>query len=273
MVILDENRRPVRPGEAGELCLAGTLVGRGYRNNPALTAKRFIRCAVTPGGDPLRLYCTGDRARLLPGGEIAFLGRLDEQVKVRGYRVELGEIAACLDRCPGIESCVVTVRATSDVPALIAYVVPAPDGNGKNLTANDLQEFLAPRLPDYMIPASFVRIADLPVTANGKLDRSALPAPTADNVLPGRHAPPPAVATLNSAGGVRAATCQSGGIAAGAAGRWRRAEFFPARRAFHARCAIGIADPGLVWRQVDPPAVVFHADRRGADRRDRPPNG
>ena len=104
VVILDENRRPLPPGDVGELCLAGALVGRGYRNNPALTAERFIHCSVTPGGDRVRLYCTGDRPRLLPGGEIAFLGRLDDQVKVRGYRVELGEIVACLDRCPGIET-------------------------------------------------------------------------------------------------------------------------------------------------------------------------
>jgi acyl carrier protein len=128
---------------------------------------------------------------------------LDDQVKVRGYRVELGEIVACLDRCPGIETSAVSVRAVGDVPALIAYVVLTRDGNGKNLTANDLQEFLAPRLPDYMIPTSFVPLAELPVTANGKLDRSALPAPTTDNVLPGRHVPVSAEATANSAIGVQ----------------------------------------------------------------------
>lgn len=203
VAILDEKRRPVPPGEVGELCLAGALVGRGYRNNPALTAERFIHSPLTPGENPIRLYCTGDRARLLPGGEIAFLGRLDEQVKIRGYRVELGEIVACLDRCPGIETSAVILHTAGDVPTLIAYVVLTRDGNGKNLTANDVQEFLAPRLPDYMIPASFVPLADLPVTTNGKFDRSALPAPTADNVLPGRHAPASAEATVNSATGVQ----------------------------------------------------------------------
>jgi amino acid adenylation domain-containing protein len=202
-VILDEDRRPVPPGEAGELCLAGALVGRGYRNDPALTAERFIHCSMTPGGDPLRVYCTGDRARLLPGGEIAFLGRLDEQVKIRGYRVELGEIAACLNRCPGIVTCAVAVRAASDVPALIAYVVLTSDGNGMGLTENDLQEFLAPRLPDYMIPASFVHLAELPVTANGKLDRSALPAPTAEKVLLRRGAAALAEAAVNSTEGLQ----------------------------------------------------------------------
>jgi acyl carrier protein len=203
VVILDDNRRPLSPGEVGELCLAGALVGRGYRNNPALTCERYINCPVTPGGDPVRLYCTGDRARLLPGGEIAFLGRLDDQVKIRGYRIELGEIAACLDRCPGIVTCAVTVRAVDDVPALIAYVVLTPDGKGKSLTANDLQEFLAAYLPDYMIPASFVPIAELPVTVNGKLDRSALPPPNLGNVLPKRHAATSAEATANSATGVQ----------------------------------------------------------------------
>ncbi len=99
-LILDDALRPVPPGEAGELCLAGALVGRGYRNRPELTASRFVTYAPA-SGPPLRIYRTGDRARLLPSGEIAFLGRLDEQIKIRGYRIELGEIVACLDRYPG----------------------------------------------------------------------------------------------------------------------------------------------------------------------------
>jgi amino acid adenylation domain-containing protein len=178
-LVLDEDLRPTPPGEVGELCLAGALVSRGYRNNPELTASRFVTCTPV-GGRPLRVYRTGDRARLLPGGEIAFLGRLDEQVKIRGCRVELGEVVACLDRCPGIEACAVTVRDAGD-PHLVAYVVAAPRAR---LTATGLRAFLAPRLPDYMVPAHFVAVAALPVTANGKLDKSALPAPTADNTLP-----------------------------------------------------------------------------------------
>src|SRR5262249_15055665 len=135
-------------------------------------------------GPPLRVYRTGDRARLLPGGEIAFLGRLDEQVKIRGYRIELGEIVACLDRCSGVEACTVMARDTCGAgPILVAYVVAAPDAR---LPASGLREWVAARLPDYMIPAHFVMLAALPLTANGKLDRSALPAPAADNLLPNR---------------------------------------------------------------------------------------
>jgi amino acid adenylation domain-containing protein len=193
-LILDDTLRPVRPGEVGELCLAGSLVGRGYRNNPELTASRFVIYSP-PSGPPLRVYRTGDRAQLLSSGEIAFLGRVDEQVKIRGYRIELGEIVACLDRCPGIEACAVTAcDANGDGSVLVAYVVSAP---GTRLTASTLREFLAARLPDYMIPAHYVRLTALPVTANGKLDRSALPAPAPDNLLPSRTsetAPPAAVA-------------------------------------------------------------------------------
>jgi amino acid adenylation domain-containing protein len=182
-LILDDALRLVPLGEVGELCLAGALVGRGYRNNPQMTASRFV-VYTPPSGPALRIYRTGDRARLLPNGEIAFLGRLDEQVKIRGYRIELGEIVACLDRCPGIEACVAaTCDANGDGPVLVAYVVAAP---GSRLTAATLREFLAARLPDYMIPAHFVKLAALPVTANGKLDRAALPAPAADNLLPAR---------------------------------------------------------------------------------------
>jgi amino acid adenylation domain-containing protein len=186
-LILDDSWRPVPPGEVGELCLAGALVGRGYRNNPELTASRFVTYSP-PLGPPVRIYRTGDRVRLLPSGEIAFLGRLDEQVKIRGYRIELGEVVACLDRSPGIEACAVSARdagRNGDGPQLVAYVVPAHDAR---LTASGLRDFLAARLPEYMIPTQFVRIDALPMTANGKLDRSALPAPAADNLLPSRPA-------------------------------------------------------------------------------------
>jgi acyl-CoA synthetase (AMP-forming)/AMP-acid ligase II len=189
-LILDEALRPTHPGDVGELCLAGALVGRGYRNDPQLTASRFVSYSPE-SGVPLRLYRTGDRVRLQSNGEIAFLGRLDEQVKIRGYRIELGEIAAWLDRCPGVAGCAVVARdphqggdeAFAEGPLLVAYVAPTPDAR---LTATELREFLAQRLPDYMIPARFVTIAELPTTANGKLDRSALPLPTADNLMPNK---------------------------------------------------------------------------------------
>jgi amino acid adenylation domain-containing protein len=180
-LILDDQLRPVPPGEPGELCLAGAHVGRGYRNNPQMTASRFVAYAPIPG-PALRIYRTGDRARFTEGGDIAFLGRLDDQVKIRGYRIELGEIVASLDRFLGLEASAVIAR--NDPVAgqqLVAYVVIA---RGAKITSVDLREFLAARLPDYMIPAAFVAMDALPITANGKLDKSALPAPTAENIVP-----------------------------------------------------------------------------------------
>lgn len=192
-LILDESMCPVQDGEEGELCLAGAQVGRGYRNNPQLTADKFVTC-TSPAGAKIRVYRTGDRARRLPSGEIAFLGRLDDQVKIRGYRVELGEIVAWLDRYPGIQASAAVVRDTDAGPALLGYVVC---GAQARITATDLREFLGARLPEYMIPASFVHIHALPMTANGKLDKSALPPPGPDNLLraaeqPGRADAAPA---------------------------------------------------------------------------------
>jgi amino acid adenylation domain-containing protein len=181
-LVLDAYLRPVPPGEAGELCLAGALVGRGYRNLPELTASRFV-AYLPETGPPIRIYRTGDRVRQLANGELAFLGRLDAQIKIRGYRIEPGEIIARLDRYPGVEASTVAVTTSAAGPALVAYVVPAWDAE---LNAGDLREFLAERLPDYMIPASFVRMTALPMTANGKLDKGALPAATPENLIPGR---------------------------------------------------------------------------------------
>lgn len=180
-LILDDALRPVAPGEAGELCIGGALVGRGYRNQPQLSANRFVTY-LSASGDSLPIYRSGDRARLLENGEIAFLGRLDDQVKIRGYRIELGEIVGCLNRFAGIEASIVSVRDVGDSgPSLVAYVVPARDAR---LTGSDLRDFLASRLPDYMIPPFFVSIPTLPVMVNGKLDKSALPAPGVDDLLP-----------------------------------------------------------------------------------------
>jgi amino acid adenylation domain-containing protein len=180
-LILDENLRPVPTGETGELCMAGALVGRGYRNNPALTAAKFVTYEPDSGPE-MRIYRTGDRARVLPDGEIAFLGRMDDQVKIRGYRVELGEIVARLDRFPGIDGSAVTVSDGGQAgPQLTAYLATA----NKSLNASDIREFLAARLPDYMIPGRFVRVDSLPMTPNGKLDKSVLPAPSQANLLSG----------------------------------------------------------------------------------------
>ena len=198
-LILDPDLRPVPPGEPGELCLGGALVGRGYRNDPQLTASRFVTYSP-PSGPAMRVYRTGDRARLLPSGEIAFMGRLDDQIKIRGYRVEPGEIVGCLDRYPTIQASAVVVRngppgQATEEPALVAYVVV--EGMARP-AASDLREYLAARLPDYMIPAKYVALASLPTTANGKLDKSALPAPTAENLLRDAHVAK-ATAPANSA--------------------------------------------------------------------------
>jgi amino acid adenylation domain-containing protein len=191
VLILDDKLHAVPSGEPGELCISGALVGRGYRNNPQLTAERFVNYSPDESHESVRVYRTGDRARLLGNGEIAFLGRLDDQVKIRGYRVELGEIVARLDRYPEIQASAViaTDSSTGGGMILVAYIVL---GGESRPNASDLREFLAAALPDYMIPSHFVTLAELPVTASGKLDKSALPAPAAGNLLP---SPSPAQAT------------------------------------------------------------------------------
>jgi len=192
-LLLDDQLRPVADGEAGELCLAGALVGRGYRNHPQLTEARFV--TYRPENGPAqRIYRTGDRARWLPSGELAFLGRLDEQLKIRGYRIEPGEIVALLDRFPAIEACAVKALEAAGGPQLVAYVVTS----NETISAAELREYLAQHLPDYMLPVQFVRLTSLPLTVNGKLDREALPEPSAENLL---HARP--------ATGTHAEGCQS----------------------------------------------------------------
>ncbi len=110
-------------------------------------------------------------------------------MKIRGYRIELGEIVSCLNRLPGVEASAAAVHTIGDVPSLIAYVVLSADARQRGLTANDFREYLASRLPDYMVPAAIVSLADLPITSNGKLDRAGLPPPSQDNVLPGSDVP------------------------------------------------------------------------------------
>jgi amino acid adenylation domain-containing protein len=196
-LVLDVDLRPVPPGEAGELCLEGALVGRGYRNDPELTANRFV--TLRPEfGPPLRVYRTGDRVRLLENGAIAFLGRLDQQIKIRGFRIEPAEVVATLDNFPGVQASAMIPRATDAAtaaddrePELVAYVVAA---EGFSLRAPELRGFLASRLPAYMVPAKFVEMDTLPLTMNGKLDAAALPAPITANLLPGHDAPASEVA-------------------------------------------------------------------------------
>jgi acyl carrier protein len=160
--------------------IGGQGVGRGYLNLPELTSQQFVPDRFS-GVEAARLYRTGDLARILPDGQIAFLGRKDEQIKIRGYRIEPAEITAVLDRYPAIRSSFVTaVSEDSGEKRLLAYVVAAPD---TRLSAIELREFLGRHLPDYMVPSSFVKISNLPITPNGKVDRAALPKPTPETIL------------------------------------------------------------------------------------------
>lgn len=176
--ILDENLRQVASGDVGELHVAGDGVGRGYLNRPELTAEKFVASPFGSAGD--RMYKTGDLARLLPSGEIAFVGRVDDQIKIRGFRIEPEEIVMRLDQCFGVEASAVVARGDNGDTRLIAYVVPAA---GAKLTQNSLQQYLQRYLPDYMIPSAFVRMSELPLSANGKIDRAELPAPTQENTI------------------------------------------------------------------------------------------
>jgi amino acid adenylation domain-containing protein len=170
--LLDEERRPVAPGEFGEIYVGGEGVARGYRNAPDLTAERFFPDPW--GASPeARLYRTGDLARYRDNGDLEFGGRIDAQVKIRGNRVELEEVALGLDQHPGISaSCVVAVDDATGGMKLVAYFVVRPWHRAPERT--ELAAFLKGRLPDYMVPADFVRLDALPMTSNGKVDRVAI---------------------------------------------------------------------------------------------------
>ncbi|HJP95206.1 MAG TPA: amino acid adenylation domain-containing protein [Pyrinomonadaceae bacterium] len=179
--VLDQYQQPVPMGVAGELCVAGDGLARGYLHQPALTAQRFI--ADPFGGSAgARLYRSGDLARQLSDGEIEYLGRIDQQVKIRGFRVEPGEIEATLNEHPAVRESVVVAReeATGD-KRLVAYVVTK---DGEQFSAETLRDHLRERLPDYMLPAVFVEMKALPLTLNGKIDRRALPSPDGIAVRP-----------------------------------------------------------------------------------------
>jgi amino acid adenylation domain-containing protein len=170
--ILDADMSPIPVGEVGELHIGGVHVGRGYVNRPELTAERFVSDPFRPGGT---LYKTGDLARHLPDGNIEFLGRSDFQVKIRGLRVELGEIEAALEAVDGVRGAVVVAheRPAGDLE-LIAYVAH-PDGD--RVSVDNLRAQLTERLPDYMVPSTIIGLESFPLNSNLKIDRKALPAP------------------------------------------------------------------------------------------------
>jgi amino acid adenylation domain-containing protein len=177
MHAIDRSMRPVPIGVPGELYIGGVNLARGYLERPDLTAEKFVPdpFSAEPGA---RLYRTGDLARFLPDGAIEYLGRLDHQIKLRGLRIELGEIEAALTGHRSVEECVVVARedAPGDV-RLVAYLV---GGSGAAPVVAELRNHLKERLPEYMVPSAFVILEELPLSPNGKLDRKALPAPSAD---------------------------------------------------------------------------------------------
>jgi acyl-coenzyme A synthetase/AMP-(fatty) acid ligase len=190
--ILDARGEPVPIGAAGELYIGGTGVTRGYLHRPELTAERFVPDPYA-GQTGARMYKTGDIGRWLVDGKLEFVGRNDDQVKIRGFRIELEEIAARLQEHPAVEEAAVIAREdTAGEKRLVAYyrsasqhVLPDPES-----FLSDVRLFLRERLPEYMVPAAYVRLDSLPLTPNGKLDRRALPAPQGNAYAVRRYEPP-----------------------------------------------------------------------------------
>lgn len=178
--LLDAYLQPVPVGVPGDLYIGGAGLGRGYLNRPELTAEKFIPhpFATQPGA---RLYKSGDLGRYLPDGSIEFLGRVDQQVKLRGFRIEPGEIESVLGQHPAVKKAAVIVRENSSQDKrLVAYIIPTP----KNLaSAGELAGFLQDKLPDYMVPSAFVMVDALPLSPSGKLNRAALPEPDRSHLL------------------------------------------------------------------------------------------
>ncbi len=181
--LLDARLQTVPLGAPGELCIGGAGVARGYANRPELTEKKFP--VVETGGTRERLYRTGDLARYLPDGNLELLGRTDDQVKLHGFRIEPGEIEAALRRHLAVQDAVVLPRELTGLGRrLVAYFAPRGDAVP---APSDLRHFLAGKLPEFMLPSAFVRLKTIPLTANGKVDRAALPLP--DPAAPGGDDP------------------------------------------------------------------------------------
>ncbi|HEX3030127.1 MAG TPA: amino acid adenylation domain-containing protein, partial [Clostridia bacterium] len=181
--IMDRNMKLLPCGVPGELCVGGDGVSRGYLNRPELTADKFVKNPYKPDE---RLYRSGDLARMLPDGEMEYLGRIDHQVKIRGHRIELGEIETRLLRHPDIkEAIALAVEDSENNKNICAYFI-----GDKDLTASELREYLASELPGYMIPSYFMGLEKFPLTRNGKIDRKALPSPKGNFRTGSEYEPP-----------------------------------------------------------------------------------
>ena len=188
--ILDEGLRPVPAGVAGELCLGGIGLARGYLGRPELTREKFI--SLDADGGAQRFYRTGDLARWNPDGNLEFLGRIDTQVKIRGFRVELAEIEAVLLECPGVQAAAVALRGVGPAAQqLVAYIVPQP---ATRLDERAIRASLRARLPAYMVPALLETLPQLPTLASGKVDRQRLPTPRTRSAEERRDLVPPRTA-------------------------------------------------------------------------------
>jgi amino acid adenylation domain-containing protein len=193
---LDEDGQPAPIGVTGELYTGGDGLARGYAGNAAATARAFV---PDPFGHGTRLYRTGDLARWRTDGSLEFAGRIDDQIKIRGFRVEPGEVAAALRAHPAVREAIVLAAGDGAQRHLIGYVTPADGADAATLRPSLLRDYLAQRLPDYLIPTGFKAIDRFPLNANGKIDRAALPAPERETFGP---ATPPATATEERLAGI-----------------------------------------------------------------------
>lgn len=188
--LLDDALQPVPVGVIGEIYIGGSHVAHGYHRRPTLTAERFVADPFTPGG---RLYRSGDLARRNADGDIEFVGRADEQVKIRGFRIELGEVSAAISVDPSVGQAVVVA---ADLPqlgkCLVGYITPATEAGPDSVEVERIRTRVAAALPDYMTPAAYVVLDEIPITAHGKIDRDALPQP---HIAAGAEYREPATAT------------------------------------------------------------------------------